>query len=31
MVYLNHGLKLMDRIEARKDDIAGLVNQICEL
>jgi homoserine kinase type II len=29
LVYLNHGLKLMDWIEAQKDQIAGLIDQIC--
>jgi homoserine kinase type II len=29
MVYLNHGLKLMKWIEAQKDEIAGLIDQIC--
>ncbi len=29
LVYLNHGLKLMDWIEAHKDHIAGMVDQIC--
>ena len=31
MVYLNHGLKLMAWIEAHKDQIAGRVDQICQL
>ena len=29
MVYLNHGLKLMDWIEAQKDRIVGIIDQIC--
>jgi homoserine kinase type II len=29
LIYLNHGLKLMDWIEAQKDQIAGLIDQIC--
>jgi homoserine kinase type II len=29
MVYLNHYLKLMDWIEAQKDRIAGIIDQIC--
>ena len=28
-VYLNHGLKLMHWIEAQKDRIAGIIDQIC--
>jgi hypothetical protein len=30
MVYLNHGFVLMDRIKAHKDDITGMVDQICQ-
>jgi homoserine kinase type II len=29
LIYLNHGLKLMDWIEVQKDQIAGLIDQIC--
>jgi homoserine kinase type II len=29
LVFLNHGLKLMDWIEAHKDPIAAMVDQIC--
>jgi homoserine kinase type II len=28
-VYLNHGLELMDWIEAQKDQMAGIIDQIC--
>jgi homoserine kinase type II len=29
LFYLNHGLKLMDWIEAHKDRIAGIIDEIC--
>jgi homoserine kinase type II len=31
LVYLNHGLKLMDWIEAHKDRLARMADQICQL